>query len=300
MKHNSHIQAKPFLKWAGGKSRLISKIATALPNNFASIKDLTYIEPFIGGGAVLFWMLNNFQNISKAIINDINAELICTYRIIRDDVENLIIELERLQNEYLPLNETDRKHFYLLQRNRFNNGNISDVETAALMIFLNRTCFNGLYRVNSAGKFNVPHGRYKNPCICDYETLLADSKLLSKVEILCGDFEFTETYAAKNVLYYFDPPYRPLNTTSTFTSYTKDGFDDEQQLRLRNFCQRISEKQSLFIASNSDPKNENTDDNFFDNIYSEFQLKRVLAPRAINSKGNLRGSVSEIIVTNIL
>ena len=300
MKKTESLQAKPFLKWAGGKTRLIDEIKNILPQNLSKIKSFTYIEPFVGGGAVLFWILQEYPNISKAVINDINAQLICTYRVIQNDVENLIIELRRLQNSYLPLNDIERKSFYLTQRSRYNNGDNSEVETAALFIFLNRTCFNGLYRVNSKGNFNVPHGSYKAPRICDEETLRADSQLLAKVEILCGDFEQTEIYADEYTLFYFDPPYRPLNETSAFTSYSKDGFDDSEQTRLSNFCQRISTKKSSFIASNSDPKNEKNDDNFFDDLYSDFHIKRVAAPRAINSEADKRGSVSEIIISNIV
>lgn len=170
---------------------------------------------------------------------------------------------------------------------------------AALFIFLNRTCFNGLYRVNSKGKFNVPHGRYSNPKICDVETLRADSAVLQRVEILCGDFAQTGKYAGDNVLYYFDPPYRPLTETSAFTSYSKDGFDDAEQLRLRDFCSQIAKHQSLFVASNSDPQNVNNKDDFFDQLYEKFSIKRVSAARMINSKGSGRGAISEIMISNV-
>ncbi len=208
---------------------------------------MTYVEPFVGGGAVLFWILQEYPNITRAIINDINEELICTYRVIKSDVENLILELDRIQNEYLALDDAGRKEYYLSQRECYNEGKHLDVETAALFIFLNRTCFNGLYRVNSKGKFNVPHGRYTNPKICDAETLRADSAVLGRVEILCGDFAQTGKFAGDNVLYYFDPPYRPLTETSAFTSYAKDGFDDEEQMRLRDFCRTlIAQKAMVF------------------------------------------------------
>ena len=291
--------AKPFVKWVGGKTQLLDDIKKALPRNLSQINDVTYIEPFVGGGAVLFWILQEYPNITKAIINDINEELICTYRVIKSDVEKLILELTRIQAEYLALNDVARKDYFLSQRERYNEKNNSDIETAALFIFLNRICFNGLYRVNSKGKFNVPHGRYTNPKICDEETLRADSVVLQRVEILCGDFAQTGKYADNNVLYYFDPPYRPLTKTSAFTSYAKDGFDDAEQTRLRDFCEQIAAHKSLFVASNSDPQNVDNGDDFFDHLYKRFSIKRVSAARMINSKGNGRGAISEIMISNV-
>ena len=238
MKRLNTYPARPFIKWVGGKTQLLDDIKKTLPCDFSHREAVTYVEPFVGGGAVLFWILQEYPNITRAVINDINAELICTYRVIKYDVENLILELSRLQNEYLPLNEVDRKKYFLAQRKRFNERDTSEVEIAALFIFLNRTCFNGLYRVNSKGKFNVPHGRYANPKICDEETLRADSAVLQRVEILCGDFAQTGKYAHDNVLFYFDPPYRPLTDTSAFTSYAKECFDDAEQIRLRDFCNK--------------------------------------------------------------
>ena len=291
--------AKPFVKWVGGKTQLLEDIKNALPMDLSLRENVTYVEPFVGGGAVLFWILQEYPNITRAVINDINTELICTYRVIQNNVEGLIIELRRLQEQYLPLNAEARKDFFMAQRERFNEADKTDVETASLFIFLNRTCFNGLYRVNSKGKFNVPHGRYSNPRICDEETLRADSVLLQRVEILCGDFAQTGRYAGENVLYYFDPPYRPLTETSAFTSYSKDGFDDTEQMRLRDFCDQIAANKSLFVASNSDPQNVNNEDDFFDRLYRMFNIKRVSAARMINSKGDGRGAISEIMISNV-
>ena len=299
MKKKYIYQAKPFIKWVGGKTQLLNDIKESLPCDLPQREGLTYVEPFVGGGSVLFWILQEYPNITRAIINDINAELICTYRVVKYDVESLIIELGRLQTEYLQLDESARKKYFLAQRERFNENDKTDVETAALFIFLNRTCFNGLYRVNSKGKFNVPHGRYSNPKICDEETLRTDSVVLQRVEILCGDFAQTGKYAGDNVLYYFDPPYRPLTETSAFTSYSKDGFDDAEQLRLRDFCSQIAKHQSLFVASNSDPQNVNNGDDFFERLYKMFSIKRVSAARMINSKGSGRGAISEIMISNV-
>lgn len=300
MKRIDTYTAKPFVKWVGGKTQLIEDIQKSLPADLREKYDLTYVEPFVGGGAVLFWILQEYPNISKAVINDINAELICTYRVIRDDVESLIAELSRIQSEYLPLDSEQRKEYFLKKRSLFNSKNKSDIETASLFIFLNRTCFNGLYRVNSKGEFNVPHGKYSNPKICDEATLRADSALLKNVEVLCGDFAQTGKYAGENVLYYFDPPYRPLTDTSAFTSYTTDGFNDAEQTRLRDFCDEIARNKSLFVASNSDPKNIDDEDRFFDKLYEMFSIKRVSAARMINSKADGRGAISEIMITNVV
>lgn len=299
MKRLDTHPAKPFVKWVGGKTQLLDDIKKNLPCDLSQRHELTYVEPFVGGGAVLFWILQEYPNITKAIINDINAELICTYRVIKNDVESLIIELTRHQTEYISLDEDGRKAYFLAQRERFNERNTSDVETAALFIFLNRTCFNGLYRVNTKGKFNVPHGKYANPKICDEDTLRADSLLLRRVEILCGDFSQTGKYANENALFYFDPPYRPLTETSAFTSYSKDGFNDVEQIRLRDFCSQIAKQKSLFVASNSDPQNIDGRDDFFDHLYKKFFIKRVSATRMINSNVNGRGVISEIMISNI-
>lgn len=295
-----NIKAKPFIKWVGGKTQLISEIMNSLPKDLASRQGLTYVEPFVGGGAVLFQMLGSFPNIERAVINDVNAELVCTYTIVKERVEALISELERCQKEYLSLSEEGRKDYFLVQRARFNSHTCNDLEIATLFIFLNRTCFNGLYRVNSKGEFNVPFGRYANPRICDATTLRADSMLLQKVEIMCGDFAKTEGYAGEGTLFYFDPPYKPLTETSDFTSYAKGGFDDNEQLRLRDFCSSIDKKGSMFIASNSDPKPEaGKTQNFFDEVYDKFSIRRVYASRMINSNASLRGKLSELMITNI-
>ncbi len=299
MRRSNTYSAKPFVKWVGGKTQLLSDIRSALPHDFSRQESITYVEPFVGGGAVLFWILQEYSNIKKAVINDINEELICTYKIVKNNVEELIAELKRIQMEYLLMSENMRKDYYIAQRIRFNCSKNTDVETAALFIFLNRTCFNGLYRVNSKGEFNVPYGKYANPRICDEETLRADSVLLQNVEILCGDFAETACYAGKNVLFYLDPPYRPLSETSSFTSYSRYGFNDAEQIRLRDFCEQISSCKSLFVASNSDPRNIGVDDNFFDYLYNSFYIKRVSASRMINSRGERRGSISELIISNV-
>lgn len=299
MNTDSSYSAKPFVKWVGGKTQLLSDIKSSLPKDLAQRENVTYVEPFVGGGAVLFWILQEYPNISRAVINDVNAELICTYRVIKNNVEALIGELSQMQTEYIPLDSDARAEYFYEKRSLFNCGETSDVQTASLFIFLNRTCFNGLYRVNAKGGFNVPHGKYSNPKICDQATLRADSALLQKVEIICGDFSETGRYAAENVLYYFDPPYRPLTETSAFTAYSVGGFNDAEQERLRDFCADISRKGALFIASNSDPQNADKNDLFFDKLYKMFDIRRVSASRMINSRGDRRGAVSELMISNL-
>ena len=296
-KCNKSLDAKPFLKWAGGKTQLLHEIGHALPHDFAK-RHTTYIEPFVGGGSVLFWILRNFPNITHAVINDINPKLISTYRTVKDNPDDLICELRTLQNEYLPLDAEARKTYFMGKRDLFNNGRLDRTTLSAIFIFLNRTCFNGLYRVNSKGEFNVPHGRYSNPLICDERTIRADSELLQRVEIMNEDFAMTIGRAEKGTLFYLDPPYKPLSKTSSFNSYTNENFDDGQQIRLRDFCIELSNKKCDFILSNSDMKNTDPDNDFFDDIYKQFKIKRVSASRAINSKADKRGKLTELLISN--
>lgn len=291
--------AKPFVKWVGGKTQLLEEVQDSLPKDISLRKHLTYVEPFVGGGAVLFWILKEYPNIDRAIINDVNPDLICTYLVIKNDVEGLISELQKLQSEYIPLSADARKDYFMDKRALFNSKKLTPVGIASLFIFLNRTCFNGLYRVNSRGEFNVPHGKYLNPRICDEDTLRADSDILQRVDILCGDFAETGRYAGPDTIYYLDPPYKPLSETSSFTSYTKGGFDDDEQIRLRDFCDEITDAGAVFVASNSDPASENPQGNFFENIYKRFSIKRVFASRMINSNVDGRGRISELMISNV-
>ena len=291
--------SKPFLKWAGGKTQLINDIEKALPTNITQT-NFTYIEPFVGSGAVLFWMLNNFPNLKKAVINDINEDLINTYKTIASNPKELISILEILQNEYHSLegNEENKKLYYYQKRELYNTRKSEQIGQAALFIFLNRTCFNGLYRVNSKNLYNVPMGGYKKPTICDKENILAVSNALQKVEILCGDFEQTLGYTDKNSLFYFDPPYKPLSETSSFNSYSKDEFNDSEQVRLKDFCNKLDILNHSWILSNSDVKGKNESDNFFDDLYSDFNIQRVEAKRSINANPEKRGKLTELLITN--
>lgn len=292
------MRAKPFIKWVGGKTQLIAEVERLLPKDFSVRKEHTYIEPFVGGGAVLFWILQKYPNITKAVINDINPDLTTAYKTIKKNPNELIETLQKIQNEYLPLSEEERKEYYLEKRSRFNTKKLDAIENTALFIFLNRTCFNGLYRVNSKGLFNVPFGRYANPKICDEQTILADSELLQKVEILTGDFAKTLDYADKNSFFYFDPPYKPLSETSSFNSYSKEDFNDKEQTRLGEFCKQIDKLGHSFILSNSDVKGKNPNDNFFDDLYEQFEIQRVFATRMVNANAEKRGKLTELLINN--
>ncbi len=292
-------KAKPFIKWVGGKTQLLDTIETNLPADFAQRMD-TYIEPFVGGGAVLFWLLQKYPNIKTVIINDINPDLTTTYEVVRDFPNELVATLSQIQSEYIPLNEENRKEYYLTKRDLFNTKSLDNVQTAALFIFLNRTCFNGLYRVNSKGLFNVPFGRYANPKICDAETIFADSELLQRVTILTGDFAATQAYITPTTFVYLDPPYKPLSETSSFNSYAKETFDDAEQIRLQQFCDGINATGADFILSNSDVKGKDPENSFFDDLYQRFNIQRVWASRMVNANATKRGKLTELMVSNIL
>jgi len=293
------VKAKPFLKWAGGKTQLLSTIDSFLPETFKEENEITYIEPFVGGGAMLFFMLQKYQNIKRAVINDINPHLVKTYKVIRDEPYQLIDFLSELQSKYRNLvNYEAQKEFYLNIRSKFNSENLADVEEAAYMIFMNRTCFNGLYRENSKGGFNVPFGKYPNPTICDYSLIIADSELLQRVEILNGDFSHTIDYIDGYTFFYFDPPYRPLDATSSFNSYVKETFDDKEQKRLKEYYTYLSDAGCFEMLSNSDCKGRNENDNFFDELYRDFIIERVYAKRCINANPSKRGALTELLIRN--
>lgn len=294
------VKAKPFLKWAGGKGQLLTEIQKYYP--FADKKITKYAEPFIGGGAVLFDVLNRYD-LSEVYISDINAELVNCYWVAQQCVEELVQALTKMQDEYLPLNHEKRREYYTEKRARFNelkNGEKKkgDIEKAALMIFLNRTCFNGLFRVNKKGQFNVPMGAYKNPIICDAQNLRAVSQKLKAVKIVCGDYKKSEVFVDEHTFVYFDPPYRPLTETSNFTSYTESQFDDNKQIELAQFAKMLDARGAKIVISNSDPKNENAEDDFFDTLYSAQRVHRVEASRMINCNKNSRGKIKELLITN--
>jgi len=291
-------QVKPFLKWAGGKTQLLNDIEKQFP--YARDEAFTFIEPFVGSGAVLFWVLNNFPNVTRCVINDINGELINTYEVIRDNVDELISQLLIWENEYHAIVEDpeSKKAYYYDKRAAFNSKKESSMSQAALFIFLNRTCFNGLYRVNKSGGYNVPIGSYKTPTICHSENLRNVSDALQKVIILNGDFEATLDYTDERTCFYLDPPYKPLSTSSSFNAYAKSDFDDAEQIRLKEFCEKLNTQGAQWVLSNSDVKDCEQDANFFDDLYASFNVLRVNASRNINSIGSKRGKISELLISN--
>ena len=289
--------SKPFVKWAGGKSQLLSEIRSKYPEKIEK-----YCEPFVGGGAVLFDILEKY-NPKKILINDINKELINTYNQIKNENYELIKILKKWEKTYNSITEDKRQCIYNKKRDDYNKLIIQYSEKdllikAALFIFLNKTCFNGLYRVNSDGFYNVPKGKYKKPIICDEVNLIRISELLKNADIMCSDFEKCEKFIDNKTFVYIDPPYRPLTVSASFTSYTKEQFNDTDQLRLGKFIDRIDDKGAKIVLSNSDPKNIDKKDNFFDDLYRSYNIRRINAKRVINSKGTGRGNVTELLVAN--
>ena len=265
----------PIVKWVGGKRQLMFELLKNMPETYNR-----YFEPFIGGGALFFELQP--QN---GYISDMNEELINLYSVVRDDVYELIDDLNKhkVSKEYfLKIRNLDRTEKY---------NKLSDIQKASRFIYLNRTCFNGMYRVNSQGQFNVPFGNYKNPRIVDAENLINCSKLLKNTEICCADFSEILNKVQKGDFVYFDPPYVPLNETSSFTSYTKDGFDLDMQFKLRDVCDELDSNGVMFMLSNSDTKLVNE-------LYSNYEIKKVFASRAINANGNGRGKITEVLVRN--
>ena len=296
------IVAKPFVKWAGGKGALLQKLEASLPANFDGLHNVTYIEPFIGGGAMLFHMLRHHKCIKRAVINDINVDLIRCYQLIAKTPQILIDRLGILQKNFYSVDSKARKELYYAYRDMYNSENVHPDERAALFIFLNHTCFNGLYRVNAAGKFNVPYGRYKNPIICNEKLLLADHQLLNSIDLVIrepGDYALVKRNLSRNNtnFVYIDPPYRPLNETSYFKEYSNSPFGDKQQEELKVFCDMLTEHDCMFMLSNSDSKNENGE-SYFEELYNGYNVERVLAPRYINANIEKRDKLKEVLIMN--
>ena len=299
---NKVVIAKPFVKWAGGKGNLLQKLEALLPADFDDLQNVTYIEPFVGGGAMLFHMLNNHKNIKKVVINDINADLIRCYQLLANTPHVLIDRLKNIEHNYYSVIFPSRKELYYVYREQYNSDGIHPDERAALFIFLNRTCFNGLYRVNAAGKFNVPYGRYKKPIICNEELIMADHHLLNSVELVIrkpGDYKFVRQNLSKSNMnfVYFDPPYRPLSATSSFKEYSNNPFEDRQQEELKYFCDRLSAQNCLIMQSNSDSKTENGD-SYFEELYVGYDIQRILVSRFINADPEKRKKLTEVVIRN--
>lgn len=299
-------RAKPFLKWAGGKGQLLETFSGFYPPELKVNQVQNYYEPFIGGGAVFFDIAQKYT-IKSAFLCDVNAELILTYRVVQKDVSKLMEHLDLLRRKYEKPDEEKQQQFYYETRNDFNNNRFSInytsyseqwIKRAAQIIFLNKTCFNGLFRFNSKGGFNVPAGRYKNPKILDEQNLRKTSALLSIAEIKTADFKEITHHIKPGSFVYFDPPYRPINKTSSFTSYSKNIFGDKEQIELARVFTGLHKKGAKLMLSNSDPKNVDSGDQFFDELYNPYHIYRVSAKRSINSNAAKRNAISEIIVTN--
>ncbi|MFC1609938.1 DNA adenine methylase [Myxococcota bacterium] len=264
------FRPKPFLKWAGGKGKLVPQILDRFPEHFGR-----YHEPFLGGGAVFFALAPR-----KAVLSDVNGDLIATYCAIRDRVEQVMAKLRQHQ----PTEE----HFYNVRA--LESGRLSPIEAAARTIFLNRTCFNGLYRVNRRGQFNVPFGRYTNPKICNADNLRAVSEALQNVDIRSESVFDIGRRVRRGDLVYFDPPYDPVSRTASFTSYARGGFGREEQERLATLFGQLAERGVHVVLSNSDTP-------FIRELYRDFHIEQVFARRAINSRGDRRGPVTEVLVS---
>ena len=294
--------ARPFLKWAGGKRQLIPEIEARLPADIDGCT--TYVEPFVGGGAVLFHLLGT-RSFDEVHISDLNPELILSYRTLQEDAPRVIKHLSKMIDAY-PSEQDHRKDSFYGIREEWNRnvGKISGLsktqktERTAQTLFLNKTCFNGLFRVNRKGEFNVPIGSYVNPSFPSPEDLLEVQTALQGVTIHEAPFEECEKWASETAFVYFDPPYRPLSDTANFVSYSKGDFNDKDQERLAALFHTLDGMGAHLLLSNSDPKNTVPDDDFFDDLYSKFTIDRVQANRAINSNPDRRGAITELLVRN--
>ena len=299
--------ARPFLKWAGGKTQLLGQIRACYPPGLESGAVTRYVEPFLGGGAVFLDVMQRSE-IAEAFLYDINPELVVAYTAVQRDPQGLIERLAEYRRQYLENDDAGRAEFFYARRAHYNAqkatidfGVFSEawVERAADLIFLNKTCFNGLFRVNASGRFNVPFGRYVKPEIFDANNIRTVAQLLQRATIRGGGFEVCRAVVHARTFVYFDPPYRPISSTSSFTSYATDRFDDDDQRRLAGFCRELDAAVGArLMLSNSDPKNNDPHDDFFDDLYAGFQIRRVTASRMINSVAEGRGKIMEILVTN--
>jgi len=301
--------ARPFLKWAGGKRQLLETIDQHLPDSIRNSGDIhRYVEPFVGGGAVFFHLQEKYE-VEEAYLYDINRELVVGYRAIQEEYTALIEALRDIEEAYLNRSSAQRKKYFYQTRDRYNaqmknfeykKFNPQWIVRASMLIFLNKTCYNGLFRQNQQGEFNVPHGRYANPTICDSENITAVHQALQNAKIFCADFKASGQHINDETFVYFDPPYRPLSKTSSFTSYFKSDFTDEDQRRLADFFHKMDKRGASLLLSNSDPKNEDPDDSFFEELYAgdSVKIEKVSAKRYINSDGAGRGDIDELIVCN--
>jgi len=300
---------KPFLKWAGGKSQLLEQLRTKYPPALKRGQIKSYYEPFLGGGAVFFDLIQHYP-LESYYLSDLNEELILVYQVVQQEVEALIEFLRVYQHRYFSLQqEEEKKEYFYDLRNCYNQSRFNInykklsepwVRRAAQMIFLNKTAYNGLFRLNQAGGFNVPFGKYKTPKILDETNLIRVSKLLQQTALQVADVNeiASQITAPANTFVYFDPPYRPISKTANFTSYHRVAFDDSAQIRLANIFKKLHRKHAHLMLSNSDPKPLNPEDTFFERHYAGFQISTVSATRMINSVAQKRGKINELVITN--
>lgn len=274
-------EARPFLKWVGGKGQLLPELLKRVPESFG-----TYFEPFLGGGAVYFALKPK-----KAVLNDLNDHLITSFRVIKNDTSALIRRLKKIEKDFLEKDYDERKKMFLRLRDKFNIEKLDSLERSALMIFLNKTCFNGMYRENSKGGFNVPFGKYQNPKICDSENLENVSKVLKGAKLTAKSFSAAVKDAKKGDFVYFDPPYLPISKTSSFTSYYETDFALQEQIELRDLFADLAKRGVYVMASNAHSS-------VIKDLYKDFKIHIVLAGRSINSKGDKRGKIKEYIITS--
>lgn len=300
-------KARPFIKWVGGKNQLLEQFENYYPNELRKGIIKNYVEPFLGGGA-LFFTLSQRYKIENAYLSDFNKDLVLTYQVIQQRPNDLLDFLEQYQKDYDQTEQEKRNDLFLAVRKHFNlqrfeinykKLSYNWISRAAQFIFLNKTCFNGLFRLNSKGEFNVPYGKYKTAMICDEPNILAVSKVLQNAEIQQANYSNCFDKVNENTFVYFDPPYRPISQTASFTTYTGTEFKDKEQLQLAQFFQKLDrEKGAKLMLSNSDPKNENPEDDFFEKAFSGYNIFRVSAGRAINCNGDKRGKINELLITN--
>ena len=303
----NYTLAKPFLKWVGGKTQLLPQFESLYPVQLKEQKIDKYFELFLGGGAVFCHVVQHYD-VKKVFLNDINPDLILAYRVVQNNSKELINYLERLQQQYILSNlEARAKLFYQIrkdynqQRLNFDYNSIStqSIIRVSWLIFINKVCFNGLYRTNKKGDFNVPMGRYKNPLICDANNLIKLSNLLQNVTLVSSNYQTFDRLIDRNSFVYIDPPYRPINKTSNFTAYAKSGFNDVHQIELSQYYQHLSQNYGAKVMlSNSNPHNTDTQDNFFHDLYQDYNINLVSANRMINSNANKRGKITELVITN--
>ncbi len=298
---------RPFLKWVGGKTQLLEQFAQLYPQQLKERKIDKYFELFLGAGAVFFDVIQKYP-IDKVFLNDINQDLILSYRVIQNNADNLIESLFDLQQNYHQSDKERRQQIFYQIRQNYNQQRINfdysqisseSIKRVAWLIFLNKTCFNGLYRTNQKGDFNVPCGRYKNPNICNQSNILAVSKVLQQVTLQSGDYSSLDKFIDNRSFVYIDPPYRPINKTSSFTTYAQSGFSDRNQIELSKYYQHLSKNyHAKVMLSNSNPHNTDIEDDFFHNLYQEYKITEVYANRMVNSDASKRGKITELVITN--